>query len=128
MPQDVLSAGWTATARGRSRFLRLIIGSWLAVHAFVIAAAPVADALTEHSDAIVAHWEDAQDTTCPPQHDLEVCQLCQVVSATFGGKVAPGFIPARLTLATAPTPFDDGLGAHPLALRGSPHPRGPPTV
>lgn len=128
MQRDLLSDRWTATVRQRSRFVRAFVGAWLAVHAFVIAAAPVADALTDHSSAMAVHWEDAQDTNCPPPHGPEACRLCQVISTTFGRTVTPEWGDARLRLAAAPPPTDAGLGAQPLALRGSPHPRGPPTV
>lgn len=107
--------------------MRALIGAWLAVHVVVIAAAPIADAVTDRSGAMVVHWEDSQDTSCPPQHDPEVCQLCQVVSTTFGCPGTPDWVSARLRLAATPPPTDDGLDAQPLALRGSPHPRGPPT-
>lgn len=125
-PLTLLRAGWSSNAPGRSRLVRVLIGAFLAVHGFVIAVAPIADAMAGHADGVVAHWEDAQDTSCPPQHDQSACQLCQVVSASFGGASSERVGPARLARAEAPLPRDAGLGAYPSALRGSPHPRGPP--
>lgn len=106
--------------------MRVVIGAWLAVHAFVIAAAPVADAMAGHAEAVVAHWEDSQDTSCPPQHDPSACHLCQVVTGTFGETISDRAGPARLARAGVALPRDAGEGAPPSALLGSPAPRGPP--
>lgn len=124
----LIRAGWTGSARGRSRLLRTVIGVTLAIHGFVIAAAPVADALSEHADSIVAHWEDAQDTRCPPQHDASACQLCRVISATSGETVPERGAAARVVSVTDMILRDASLGSRANALGGSPRPRGPPTV
>lgn len=112
-------------ARKRSRLLRAVIGVWLGVHGFVIAAAPIADAMTVHAESVVAHWEDAQDTNCPPVHDPSACQLCQVVSATFAEGLSGRVASARVVLAAEPLPGAVGLGASSVQ-RGAPHSRGPP--
>jgi hypothetical protein len=105
-----------------------VIGAWLAVHAFVIAAAPLADAMAGHAEAVVAHWEDAQDTSCPPQHDQSACQLCQVVTGAFGDTISERDEPVRLARAAGPLARDAGPHAAASALIGSPDPRGPPRV
>ena len=108
--------------------VRALVGVWLAFHTAVIAAAPIADALTDRAGAIVAHWDDVGQRNCPPLHDSAVCGICQAVSATFGGAVVPGLAPARLVLAEVAPPESVGSAAHVVSLRGSPEPRGPPTV
>ncbi|HEX4932594.1 MAG TPA: hypothetical protein VFV33_05400, partial [Gemmatimonadaceae bacterium] len=82
------------TAHGRVALARTVVGVWLAIHAVVAFAAPVADAIAGgHAEAVVAHWEDANDTSCPPRHDPATCQVCQVVPARVGDgatvRVAP---------------------------------------
>jgi hypothetical protein len=52
---------------------------WLGLYILIAAVVPVADAGAPHAD-VVAHWEDASDTSCPPQHDASACQLCQLVT------------------------------------------------
>lgn len=104
------------------------MGAWLAVHVLVLAVAPIADAQAEHAERIVAHWEDAQERSCPPLHDPAVCQLCQVVSATFGGTAGVALAPTSLVSVAAPRPRDREHVARAAALRGSPAPRGPPSA
>jgi len=116
-----------ARARKRSRVLRALIGAWLAVHGFVIAAAPIADSMAVHAESVVAHWEDAQDTSCPPQHDASACQLCQVVSATFAEGIWDRVASVGLVRVAEPVPGDVGLEAS-SAQRGAPRSRGPPAV
>lgn len=48
----------------------------VAVQAVVAFALPVADAGAVHAP-VAAHWEDASDTSCPPQHDQSTCATCQ---------------------------------------------------
>ncbi len=125
---SLLRFGRRRNALGRSGVLRVVIGAWLAVHAFVIAAAPVADAMAGHAEAVVAHWEDAQETSCPPQHDQSACQLCQVVTGSFGGTISEREAPVRLARVAGPPARDAGPHAAESALIGSPDPRGPPRV
>lgn len=42
----------------------------------MVAALPMADGLTDHRDAVVAHVEDADGGDCPSSHG-ESCDLCQ---------------------------------------------------
>lgn len=56
---------------------RGIAGLWLALFAFAGLGMPVIDALVVHSTDVAAHWEDADDRSCPPRHDASVCQLFQ---------------------------------------------------
>ncbi len=65
---------------------RAMLALWLGLYAAVVAVVPLADARAGHG-AAVAHWEDASDTSCPPQHDTSACQLCQLIG---GGAGAPG--------------------------------------
>jgi len=67
-------------ARG-SALARVIAAAWLVVYAAIGVGFPVLDAQTDHSDRVVAHWEDASDTDCPPTHDPAVCQVCQQITA-----------------------------------------------
>ncbi|MCE9602607.1 MAG: hypothetical protein K8S21_10420 [Gemmatimonadetes bacterium] len=118
----------TASTRGRSRFARALMGAWLAVQVLVVAAVPIADAQADHTERIVAHWDDAQERNCPPLHDPSACRLCQVVSATFGGPAGPALAPVRLVAVAAPLPDERGISALAAALRASPRPRGPPSA
>lgn len=60
---------------------RALAAAWLAVYMLVAMALPIADARADHGESVIAHWEDANDTRCPPQHDLSECQLCQTIGA-----------------------------------------------
>ncbi len=71
-----MSGLWRAFGRG------LVV-----VQAMVAFALPVADAASVHAP-VVAHWEDASDTACPPQHDQSTCATCQLVRL-------PGNVPAQ---------------------------------
>lgn len=113
-------------ASGRSAAARLVIGLWLGLYGLVAALAPVVDARVGHG-AVVAHWEDASDTSCPPQHDASACQLCQLL----GG---PGRASAGRALASVPA-SDESLPAAadraraPAAVAvGVPSSRAPPVV
>lgn len=125
---------WRAFGRGTGRpfgrggVARLVIGLWLAVHGLVVVGTPIVDALVGHADAVVAHWEDAQDTSCPPVHDPATCQLCQQITTGVGGE-APGR-PTPVAAVRAATFPADGhvIGACEAALRGAPDPRGPPAA
>lgn len=116
-------------ARGRVALARAVVGVWLAIHAAVAFAAPVAEAIAGgHAESVVAHWEDASDTSCPPQHDPATCQVCQIVPAQVGdgatGRVAP--VEFRRTIDLPPRA--EGLAACAVVLDGTPPPRGPPTA
>jgi hypothetical protein len=63
----------------RGPFARLLAGVWMVVHLLIVAAVPVADAHMGHTDEIVAHWEDAEQSDCPASHPAGDCQLCQVL-------------------------------------------------
>ncbi len=67
--------------RRRGLLARVLVGGWLLLQIGLVAAVPVVDARVGHADQVVAHWEDASDTSCPPLHDTAVCQLCQQVVA-----------------------------------------------
>jgi hypothetical protein len=108
--------------------MRALMGAWLALHVLVVAAAPLADAQADRAERIIAHWEDAQERDCPPLHDPSACQLCQVVSATFGGTAGAALAPIHLVHVAVPLPRDREYVALAAALRGSPAPRGPPSV
>ena len=123
-----IGATLTASTRGRSRIVRALMGVWLAIHVAIVAAAPIADAKADHAERIVAHWEDGQQRNCPPLHDPSACQLCQVVSATFGGTAGASLAPVCLVSVVATLPRGHETVALAAALRGSPAPRGPPSV
>jgi hypothetical protein len=113
---------------GRGALARLVVGMWLAVHGLVAVAVPVADGMLGHGEQVVAHWEDAQDTSCPPQHDPATCQLCQQVVTSVNDGPADRVAPVSVRRAAGVRPLDLGLGAYEAARRGAPVPRGPPSV
>ncbi len=113
-------------APSRTGLARAVVGAWLAVHGFVVAAAPVADALAGHTESVVAHWEDAQDQSCPPLHDPATCQLCQQVTSALSDGPVDRVAPAVVVRQAAVGPQEPGLGAAPAVLPGGASPRGPP--
>ena len=115
-------------ALGRDGLARLVVKIWLTIHGLVVVGAPVADGLLGHGDPVTAHWEDAQDTSCPPQHDPATCQLCQqIVTSLHDGRTAR-VAPVAVVRAAGVLPLDLGLGAYETARRGAPDPRGPPAA
>lgn len=60
----------------RGPLARLLVGLWLALHVFTVAAAPVLDGLADHGKDVVLHIEDVDGGHCPPDHS-DVCDLCQ---------------------------------------------------
>lgn len=115
-------------ASGRGLRARLLVGIWLAVHALVALGLPVADGMLGHGDPVIAHWEDSQDTSCPPQHDAATCQLCQQIVTSFDDGRVQRVAPAKIVRAAGMLPLDLGLGAYEAARRGAPDPRGPPSA
>lgn len=115
-------------ALGRAGLARVVIGLWLAVHGFAVTLAPVADAMAGHAESVVAHWEDAQDTSCPPLHDPATCQLCQHLGTTLSDGPVARVAPVAVARVSGQRPRTEGLAACASALRGAPDPRGPPTV
>ncbi|MEX2180808.1 MAG: hypothetical protein WD771_02090 [Gemmatimonadaceae bacterium] len=111
----------------RGRCARVIAGLWLLAHVGVVAAVPVIDARAGHADRVVAHWEDANDTSCPAQHDLAACQLCQQVVAA--GKVtgATTALVGVLTPAERP-PVDVRERPHRSVASANPSTRAPPAI
>ena len=63
----------------RGTLARLFAGLWMVVHLLIVAAVPIADAHMGHTDEVVAHWEDAEQSDCPASHPVGDCQLCQVL-------------------------------------------------
>lgn len=126
---DVLTTGATLGMKlGRDhrgfRFRRVVSGLWLVLYAVVAVALPVADAAATHAP-VAAHWEDASDTSCPPQHDASACQVCQSASA-FGrvpanGPALPAAEPVEQFVA-----LDDITTAARAPSRGEPASRAPP--
>lgn len=93
------------------------------VLALVSVALPVADAAAHHAP-VVAHWEDASDESCPPQHDASTCQACQSAVRWACASVA-------VRIAAAPTaprrPAEEARAAGVAApSRGVPASRAPP--
>jgi len=68
----------------RGALARVLAGLWLVLHVFVVAAAPVADGLVDHGDAVVVHMEDADGGQCPASHGPEACDLCQLAQGMRG--------------------------------------------
>ena len=117
------------TAPGRVARARAVVGVWLAIHALVAFAAPLADAIAGgHAETVVAHWEDASDTSCPPRHDPATCQVCQIVPARVGDGATVRVEPVDVRRTIDLPPQAGGLAACTVARAGSPHPRGPPAA
>jgi hypothetical protein len=118
----------TLRAARRRGFARLVLGVWLAIHGVVVAGAPAADAMLGHAESVVAHWEDAQDTSCPPLHDPATCQLCQQVSTGFTDDLAGRHASVPVVRRAEILPRELQVGACDSAIRGASDPRGPPVV
>jgi len=112
----------------RGAVARVVVGLWLAIHAAVAVAAPVADGMLGHGEPVVAHWEDSQDKSCPPQHDPATCQLCQQIVTSLNDGPAERMAPVPVVRAAEVLPRALGLGAYEAARRGAPDPRGPPAA
>jgi hypothetical protein len=106
---------------------RAMAGLWLMVYALVAVAVPVADATASHAP-VVAHWEDATDSSCPPRHDASVCQVCQANAAAGSLPAASPAPLAPVALATAAGVVPDRAGDVPEPERGTPPSRGPPAA
>lgn len=65
---------------------RALGGLWLAIYLLIGTAAPVLDARADHSDRVVAHWEDAGESNCPISHADSACRICQLLT---GGRALP---------------------------------------
>lgn len=98
---------------------------WLAVFGVATIGLPVADALAGHASDVVAHWEDADDRDCPPQHDVSACQVCQANGAARRCD-AQGVGPVPATGLRTQAPESALLGDTRSVRRGSPTTRGPP--
>lgn len=100
-------------AHGRGALARLLAGLWLVVHAAVVGGAPILDAGVEHGQ-VVAHWEDASDTSCPPRHDASACPLCQIASAEGRAPTdRPAALPALGRSELPPTEESPHPASHP---------------
>ena len=107
--------------------MRALIGAWLALHVFVVGAAPVVDALEGHGRTVVAHWEDLSSDHCPPLHDELACQLVQVfgAGALLPAPAAPVATVWALESASLPVAAERAWDA---GQRARPSTRGPPAV
>jgi hypothetical protein len=120
------SAAFRRRASGRGTMARLTVGLWLGLYALVVAVVPVVDAGVGHG-AVVAHWEDASDTTCPPQHDASACQLCQLI--TGPGRENPGRAVVAVPASDETRPAAAVSARAPAAVAvGVPSSRAPPVV
>jgi hypothetical protein len=119
---------WPPRTNWRGGLARAVVGVWLAIHGLVAVAVPVADGMLGHGDPVIAHWEDAQDTSCPPQHDPATCQLCQQIITSLNDGPVERVAPVTVVRAAVVLPLDLGLGAYETARRGAPDPRGPPSA
>lgn len=104
---------------------RAIASLWLALFAFASLGVPVLDAKLDHSADVAAHWEDADDRSCPPRHDASVCQLLQ---AHHSARTSQG-----ASLSSSPEVEFEARRPETLArvpaqaaLMGGPTSRGPP--
>ena len=117
----------TSFAARQSGVTRLIAALWLAAHVAVVAAVPVLDARAGHVDRVVAHWEDATDTSCPPQHDVAACQLCQQLVAAGKAPAASAGLAALVRPADRPPP-DVRERPHRAFAQAVPSTRAPPAI
>jgi hypothetical protein len=105
---------------------RVMAGVLLVLQVFVVGAIPVLDAGADHSEKVVLHIEDSQQSDCPASHDAEDCQLCQVLSAMRGLPVASGALPQPTGPRVLPIPTDDWDGAPALVFLTGNTSRAPP--
>lgn len=114
----------TAPVGRKDDMRRMVASLWLVVYALVAVAVPVADAAGSHAP-VTAHWEDANDSSCPPRHDASTCQLCQAGnSAVPLPPVAPAL--RAIELDVAPRLTGRGVDEVPSPVRGTPPSRAPP--
>lgn len=118
--------GIVRLALGRGAISRVVTGLWMALYLLVVGVVPVIDARDGHGD-VVAHWEDANDTSCPPQHDASACQLCQLIGGSGAPAADPQHFPPCQARERSPVPGARTRGPAALAAAG-PSTRAPPTV
>jgi len=111
---------------GRGFVARVVAGTLLVLQVFAVGAVPVLDALSDHSERVVLHVEDAQNNDCPASHGAEDCQLCQVLSAMRGLPVASGALPQPIGASALAVPTRDRDGARALGFLNGNTSRAPP--
>jgi hypothetical protein len=113
-------------AFGRGVLSRVVTGLWLATYLLVVGAVPVVDARDGHG-VVVSHWEDANDTSCPPQHDASACQLCQLIGGSGAPAAGAAHIPPHQSDESGPPAGSRPRGPATSTAAG-PSPRAPPAV
>ncbi len=92
-----------STNTGRSAMKRFAATLLMLAYAAIQVAIPVLDAQTNHAERIVAHWQDASETNCPPLHDPAVCQVCQQMGQAGWVALSGPLLPPSYAGATEPT-------------------------
>lgn len=112
--------------KGRGAFSRLFAGLWMVLYLGVVAVAPVADGLMDHHDQTVLHVEDADGGHCPPSHDGEACDMCQLAHGLRALAVPPLAEISRLTDAGHAATAARGIAATELSFLDGRSSRAPP--
>lgn len=115
-----------AALLGRGTVARVMAGLLLVLQVFAVGAVPVLDAASDHSDRVVVHIEDAQQSDCPASHDADDCQLCQVLSSLRGLPGAAGALPQPTGPRAVALPLDVVEGAPTLGFLAGNSSRAPP--
>jgi len=84
---------------------RLLAGIWMALQLAIVAGLPAVDAAIEHRE-VVAHWEDASDKRCPPQHGDAECLLFQTISGGAARALVESMVVADLEQGDAGRPVE----------------------
>lgn len=125
MPPSAAPASPSRPARGP--LARLLVGLWLVLHVFTVAALPVVDGFVDHGDAVVAHIEDVGGGNCPPNH-AGACDLCHFTQGlrAVTARATSGALPVIERSTLAP----DRALAHPAepVASGSHGSRAPPAL
>jgi hypothetical protein len=111
----------------RSRAGRILALVWLVSQTAGGVVMPIADALSGHGTAVVAHVEDDAGTHCPPAHSEVGCHLAAATGTPSVGDLAAVEGEQRWRVVVSqPRAWD---AAPPVgAVRALPPGRGPPLV
>jgi hypothetical protein len=116
----------SAALAGRGLMARMLAGMLLVLQVFVVGAVPVLDAGTDHTEQVVIHIEDAQNSDCPASHDAEDCQLCQALSSLRAIPGSAGALPQPTGPRAVSLPMDVLVGAPALVFLSGNSSRAPP--
>lgn len=126
MPTPLHSVGRPGRAHAWRPVARLLAGVWFTLYLAVVAGLPLVDAGIEHRE-VVAHWEDASDERCPPQHAGETCVLFQTITTGASPSVVGTLVATELRLVDSVRPVEADRVQR-LVHAARPRTRGPPAA